>query len=130
MAEREVIRSGQVIYCADHLAAVLLHSDRNLLAHLEDRLFRPLRDLTPRQRERMLDTLRAWLEMQGNVPGMAEVLGVHPQTVRYRMRQLESTFADRLQDPKLRFEMELVLRSGVDRDPEPEQLPFPRPRTR
>jgi DNA-binding PucR family transcriptional regulator len=51
--------------------------------------------------------------MQGNVPGMAELLGVHPQTVRYRMRQLESTFAERLQDPKLRFEMELVLRSGV-----------------
>jgi hypothetical protein len=130
LAEREIIRCGQVIYCADHLAAVLLHSDRNLLAHLEDRLFRPLRDLTPRQRERILDTLRAWLEMQGNVPGMAELLGVHPQTVRYRMRQLESTFADRLQDPKLRFEMELVLRSGVDRAPEPEQVPFPRPRTR
>jgi hypothetical protein len=113
LAERGVIGAGQVIYCAEHLSSVLLDSDRGLLAQLEERLFSPLRGMTPRQRERMLDTLRAWLEMQGNVPGMADVLGVHPQTVRYRMRQLESTFAERLQDPKLRFEMELVLRSGV-----------------
>jgi DNA-binding PucR family transcriptional regulator len=125
-----VIESGQVIWCAEHLSSVLLHSDLGLLVQLEDRLFGPLRELTPRQRERMLDTLRAWIEMQGNVPGMAELLGVHPQTVRYRMRQLESTFAERLQDPKLRFEMELVLRSGVDRcaDEEPVRLPLPRGR--
>jgi hypothetical protein len=119
LAERGVIESGQVTHCAEHLSSVLLDSDRGLLAQLEGRLFSPLRGMTPRQRERMLDTLRAWLEMQGNVPGMADLLGVHPQTVRYRMRQLESTFAERLQDPKLRFEMELVLRSGssVDRAP-------------
>jgi DNA-binding PucR family transcriptional regulator len=76
----------------------------------------------------MLDTLRAWLEMQGNVPGMADLLGVHPQTVRYRMRQLESTFADRLQDPKLRFEMELVLRAGINADEDQSRLPLPRTR--
>jgi hypothetical protein len=128
LAERGVIDSGQVTYCEEQLSSVLLDSDRGLLAQLEERLFSPLRGLTPRQRERMLDTLRAWLEMQGNVPGMADLLGVHPQTVRYRMRQLESTFADRLQDPKLRFEMELVLRAGINADEDQSRLPLPRTR--
>jgi hypothetical protein len=36
---------------------------------------------------------------------------VHPQTVRYRLRQLEDLFGDQLLDPDLRFELEIVLRA-------------------
>jgi DNA-binding PucR family transcriptional regulator len=35
---------------------------------------------------------------------------VHPQTVRYRIRQLERTLGDQFGDPDARFAMEMVLR--------------------
>jgi hypothetical protein len=38
-------------------------------------------------------------------------LHVHPQTVRYRLRQLEELFGDQLLDPDLRFDLEIVLRA-------------------
>jgi hypothetical protein len=37
-------------------------------------------------------------------------LQVHPQTVRYRIRQLERTLGDQFGDPDVRFAMEMVLR--------------------
>lgn len=36
---------------------------------------------------------------------------MHPQTVRYRMRQLEKLFGPGLRDPRTRFELEMALRS-------------------
>jgi len=55
---------------------------------------------------------------------------VHPQTVRYRMRQLQATFGESLKDPAARFEMELALRAGAAplplRYPVSELLPSPR----
>jgi DNA-binding PucR family transcriptional regulator len=41
---------------------------------------------------------------------VARRLGVHPQTVRYRLRQLEELFGDALNAPDARFELELALR--------------------
>jgi hypothetical protein len=115
LADEGVIRTGQVTFCEEHLATVLVHSDDRLVVQLGRRLFAPLQGLTVKQRERMLETLRAWLDAQGSVPDMAARLNVHPQTVRYRMRQLEAAFAGRLDDPDARFEMELVLRSQAPR---------------
>jgi DNA-binding PucR family transcriptional regulator len=63
----------------------------------------------------MLETLRAWLDVQGSVPDMAALLDVHPQTVRYRMRQLEQSLGPLLHDPHQRFELELVLRAAPGR---------------
>jgi len=111
LAQQGVIDDGPVIHCERHLATVLVHSDDRLLATLADRLLAPLRGLTTRQRERTLETLRAWLDTRGNVVDMASQLHVHPQTVRYRMRQVDLSLGDLLHDPDLRFELELVLRA-------------------
>jgi hypothetical protein len=111
LAQHGVITDGLVIRTERHLSTVLVHSDDRLLTTLRDRLLAPLRGLTVKQRERMLETLRAWLDAQGSVPEMAGQLGVHPQTVRYRMRQLELSLGDLLHDPRQRFELELVLRA-------------------
>ncbi len=112
LAQHGVIKDGLVIRGEQHLATVLVHSDDRLLATLRDRMLAPLRGLTVKQRERMLETLRAWLDTQGSVPDMAGQLGVHPQTVRYRMRQLELSLGEALHDPRRRFELELVLRAA------------------
>ena len=43
---------------------------------------------------------------------MAAELNVHPQTVGSRLVQLRELFGDGLDDPQVRFELELVLRAG------------------
>jgi PucR C-terminal helix-turn-helix domain len=103
--------STQVLLCEERLWTLLVHSDERLLAELSRRALAPLRGMTAKQRERTLDTLRAWLDTLGSVPDMAERLNLHPQTVRYRLRQLETMFGDRLHVPSRRFELELALRA-------------------
>jgi hypothetical protein len=115
MAERGVIPGRRVLWSDQHLSTLLLSSDANLVDRLRRRLFGPLDDMTEKQRERMLETLRAWLETQGSVLDIAERLKVHPQTVRYRMRHLQATFGEQLQDAGARFDMELVLRADAVR---------------
>ena len=51
----------------------------------------------------------------GQVQAVAAALDVHPQTVRYRVRQLRDLFGERLEDPDARFELSLALRAS-DRD--------------
>ncbi|AWZ09190.1 MULTISPECIES: helix-turn-helix domain-containing protein [unclassified Streptomyces] len=106
-------RSGsevRALFVDDHLSTLLLLQDEPLAHALAARWLRPLADLTPRQSERLEVTLLAWLE-GGGAPEAAKALSVHPQTVRYRMRQLEKLFGPGLRDPRTRFELELALRS-------------------
>lgn len=106
-------RSGsepRAVFVDDHLSTLLLLQDEPLAHALAARWLRPLADLTPRQSERLEVTLLAWLE-GGGAPEAAKALSVHPQTVRYRMRQLEKLFGPGLRDPRTRFELELALRS-------------------
>ena len=43
---------------------------------------------------------------------MAAALDVHPQTVRYRLKQLRELFGPALEDPEARFELSLALRAA------------------
>ncbi|WP_020661811.1 PucR family transcriptional regulator [Amycolatopsis benzoatilytica] len=129
LADRGRIPAQRVIRAEGHLAALLVHSDGALTELLRARLFAPLAEMTDKQQDRLLETLRAWLDSQANVVEIAERLQVHPQTVRYRMRQLQATFGDLLRDPAARFEMELVLRAAGDDQLRPE-LPWPPPLAR
>ena len=43
------------------------------------------------------------------ISSVAESYRVHPQTLRYRLAQLRETFGDALDDPNVRFELELAL---------------------
>ncbi|PBC82610.1 PucR C-terminal helix-turn-helix domain-containing protein [Streptomyces sp. 2224.1] len=94
----------------DHLSALLLLQDESLADALTSRWLGPLEELTPRQSERLEVTLLAWLE-GGGAPEAAKLLHVHPQTVRYRLRQIEKLFGPVLRDPRTRFELEMALRS-------------------
>jgi DNA-binding PucR family transcriptional regulator len=101
-----------LIVASDEAGRLLLRSDRSLVEELASQRLAPLAELSPRQRARMVDTLRAWLAEQGRLSPVATRLGVHPQTVRYRLARLRELFGDALDDPDQRFWLELALRAG------------------
>jgi DNA-binding CsgD family transcriptional regulator len=111
LAEAGVIEAGQVVHCEDHLLTLWLMSDSALAEQVSRRQLGALEGLTPRQRERLTETFGAWLETRGTAAEIAERLQIHPQTVRYRIRQLERTLGDEFGDPDARFAMEMVLRA-------------------
>lgn len=108
--EAGMLDADGLIAAEDHLADLLTLADPDLLEELATRRLEPLEELTPGARERLEDTLLAWLEAQGVVKDTAEALHVHPQTVRYRVAQLRELFGCRLDDPGARYELLLVLR--------------------
>lgn len=110
LAADGIIGGGQVVFCEDHLVTLWLMSDIALADQVCRRQFGALDGLTPRQQERLTETFGAWLETRGTAAEIADRLQVHPQTVRYRIRQLEKTLGDRFDDPDARFAMEMVLR--------------------
>jgi hypothetical protein len=107
------------LFADEHLDALIVHQDDRLLAALRQRYLAPLADLPEPARERMLDTLRSWLCNLGDRKAMAAELHIHPQTVRYRLRQLRDRFGDTLDDPHLRGQLLLALAWGPAADYEP-----------
>ena len=95
----------------DNLAAIALFDARGPVGALASRRLAPLGNLTGQAREKMRETLRAYLDHRGNAAAMAEELHLHPQTVRYRLRRLRELLGDELDDPQARFELDLALRS-------------------
>src|SRR3954464_622955 len=69
----------QVVEAERHLADLIVRGDAELLAELAGGVLAPLEERTPASRERLLETLAAWLDHQGSVPLVAETLHVHPQ---------------------------------------------------
>jgi DNA-binding PucR family transcriptional regulator len=102
---------GPVIWCRDHLATLWLLAEDFLAVELARQSLDPFASLSEKQRDRLSETLLAWLETRGGAPEIAQRLGVHPQTVRNRLRQLEELFGDRLKDADDRLGMQLALRA-------------------
>src|SRR3954451_15246039 len=96
----------------EHLPALVIAADPALGAELAEQRLAPLATLPDGPRARLTETLRAWLDRPGQVQAVAADLGVHPQTVRYRIKQLRDLFGERLEDPEARFELGLALRAG------------------
>jgi hypothetical protein len=110
LAESGIIEHAPMIRCEDHMVALWLLSDVKLADQVVQHQLGTLAHLTPHQRAWVTDTLGPWLEKRGGATEIAELLHVHPQTVRYRIRQFEQAFGDRLSDPEARFALELALR--------------------
>jgi hypothetical protein len=104
---------SRLLVADDHLPALLLAAEPALASDLARTRLAPFDGLAAGPRERLEATLRAWLDRPGQVQAMAEQLGVHPQTVRYRLKQLRELFGDRLEDPDARFELSLALRAAA-----------------
>ena len=102
---------GGLVVAEEHLAGLLVAADPDLAADLVASRLAPLDHLPDGSRARLTETLAAWLDRPGQVQAVAAALDVHPQTVRYRVRQLRDLFGTRLEDPEARFELALALRA-------------------
>jgi DNA-binding CsgD family transcriptional regulator len=110
LADAGIIDDGQMMACEDHLVTLWLLSDSALADQVTRRQLGALAGLTDKQRHRLTETFGAWLETRGTAAEIADRLQVHPQTVRYRIRQLERALGDQFADPDARFAMEMALR--------------------
>lgn len=102
--------TGSLVRAADHLSTVILLQDRELARAFADTRLSALDGLAAGERERLTETLAAWLDHQRRTPQIAEALHVHPQTVRYRIAKLRELLGDAIEDPDGRFELQLALR--------------------
>jgi PucR family transcriptional regulator, purine catabolism regulatory protein len=76
-------------------------------------LLAPLLRGRPDVRRERLETLRAVLDQHG-LAEAAEALGVHRNTIAYRVRRIEEATGWQLADPELRFPLALALRLVQD----------------
>jgi PucR-like helix-turn-helix protein len=100
----------------DRAGELLLRSDRLLAGELAADQLAPFQTLSPGSRSRLTETLRVWLAEQGRLGQVADRLGIHPQTARYRLGRLRELFGDSLDDPDSRFWLELALRAEAAAD--------------
>jgi hypothetical protein len=100
------------VWADEHLTEVVLAAEPAAVAELARRRLTPLAELPQGQREKLEETLLAWLRHWGQRAPIADELGIHAQTVGYRVLQLRELFGEALKDPKARFELEIALRSG------------------
>ena len=120
LARRGVIRAEGgadgapgIAWCEDHLTTLVLLADEDLAAALSRQALAPLRGLRPDQADRLARTLLAWMESADDANAAARRLHVHPQTIRYRLRQVSELFGDALGDPETRFQLLLALRARL-----------------
>jgi hypothetical protein len=102
-------RTGMTV-ARERAGELLLRSEPRLARELADDRLAPLAELPSGSRTRLTETLRVWLEEQGRLGQVAERLGIHPQTARYRVARLRELFGGSLDDPDERFWLELALR--------------------
>jgi PucR C-terminal helix-turn-helix domain len=102
--------TAALIVARERAGELLLRSDARLAHEFASDRLAPLTRLPAGSRTRLTETLEAWLVEQGRLTPVAERLGVHPQTARYRLARLRELFGGSLDDPEQRFWLEVALR--------------------
>lgn len=110
-AERGARGEFAVLRCDDHEIDLLLGAAPELARAVVARRLAAFDGLAPAQRERLLATLAGWLAHPARPQAIADEIGVHVQTVRYRLRQLRELLGDALDEPEARFELSVALRA-------------------
>lgn len=109
LAAHGVVAETPILAAADHLAEMVVAADEPLLAELRHRVLAPLAELSEGKAQTLQSTLRMWLACQGDRAQISERLFVHPQTVSYRMARLHELFDGQLDQPSVRFNLQLAL---------------------
>ncbi len=77
-------------------------------------LLRPLLEDDERGRGQLLETLRVYLEQHGRASAAAAQLGVHRNTLRYRLDRIESLLGVDLEAANVQLILQLILRTLPD----------------
>jgi hypothetical protein len=113
---RGVLPAERPTLADNHLASLLVLQDDELARRFAAHRLAPLDEVRGLHRERLLETLAAWLAHQRHTPTVAAELHVHPQTVRYRVGQLRELLGDALETPEGRYELALALHAQRAQD--------------
>jgi len=105
-----LVREGGFVVADERLLDLMIAADPALASDLARAALAPLDALSAGARERLRETLAAWLDAQGHARTAAESLHVHVQTLRYRLGRLREVFGEALDDPQKRLELALALR--------------------
>ncbi|MFT4050262.1 MAG: helix-turn-helix domain-containing protein [Solirubrobacterales bacterium] len=105
--------SDAIVTADDNRSQLIARSDRLLADEITQRRLAALDEETPASRERLRETLLAWLRNNGSVAAAADELHVHQQTLRYRMTRLRELLGDELDNPDVRYELEFALRAAA-----------------
>ncbi|WP_198655051.1 PucR family transcriptional regulator [Streptomyces geranii] len=100
---------GQVVRCERSPIAVLLAGEPEMSRDLMRSVLGPLLERPDRERDMLLDTLRAWFREQGSASGTARSLCCHRNTVRYRLAKVTELTGRELQDPVASAELYCAL---------------------
>ncbi|MFE2033585.1 PucR family transcriptional regulator [Streptomyces scopuliridis] len=82
-----------------------------------DGMLRALYEHDAKGRGDLVASLRAWLSRHGQWDAAAADLGVHRHTLRYRMRRVEEILGRSLDDPDVRMELWLALKTTASPEP-------------
>jgi hypothetical protein len=113
LAERGIISDDSLIRCVDHMPTLVIFKDEELVWTVANARLAPLLTVRSRHRDRLARTLLACLQNGFNATEVAARLHVHPQTVRYRLHQLEELFGQTLYDPETRMALEMSLKVWI-----------------
>ncbi|MFJ3905917.1 PucR family transcriptional regulator [Streptomyces sp. NPDC090025] len=106
-------RRGRALVEHEELAAgsVLPLLADDAVRAFADGLLRALYEHDATGRGDLVASLRAWLSRHGQWDAAAADLGVHRHTLRYRMRRVEEILGRSLDDPDVRMELWLALKT-------------------
>ncbi|MFD3612648.1 PucR family transcriptional regulator [Streptomyces atroolivaceus] len=106
-------RRGRALVEHEELAAgsVLPLLADDAVRAFADGMLRPLQEHDAKGRGDLVASLRAWLSRHGQWDAAAADLGVHRHTLRYRMRRVEEILGRSLDDPDVRMELWLALKT-------------------
>lgn len=106
-------RRGRALVEHEELAAgsVLPLLADDAVRAFADGLLRALHEHDATGRGDLVASLRAWLSRHGQWDAAAADLGVHRHTLRYRMRRVEEILGRSLDDPDVRMELWLALKT-------------------
>ncbi|MFJ4922688.1 PucR family transcriptional regulator [Streptomyces sp. NPDC088725] len=106
-------RRGRALVEHEELAAgsILPLLGDDAVRAFADGMLRPLYEHDAKGRGDLVASLRAWLSRHGQWDAAAADLGVHRHTLRYRMRRVEEILGRSLDDPDVRMELWLSLKT-------------------
>ncbi|MEA5360808.1 helix-turn-helix domain-containing protein [Amycolatopsis sp., V23-08] len=97
----------------DFPLAVAAVSAPDAMQRVRQAVLGPILELPAEQGKVLLETLAAWRDNGGSASSAAGVLFCHPNTVRHRLRRIESATGRSLSDPKATAEILIALEAAL-----------------